>query len=137
MATGNEEIAIRKLMDNMMDAWNRGDAKAFGTYSRADTMFTNVYGNRHVGREEFDRRHEELFRGVFGGTTLTMSLETLRVLAPNVAVVDVDFRISGCRKLPPGVTVDPDGAIATCLLMVLVNEHGNWSIAAYHNVAAR
>jgi hypothetical protein len=29
----------------------------------------------------------------------------------------------------------PDGTVRTKLLMVLVREHGDWWISAYHNVA--
>ena len=34
-----DEIAIRQLMDDMTDAWNRGDARAFGARYRADGTF--------------------------------------------------------------------------------------------------
>jgi hypothetical protein len=35
---------------------------------KADATFTNVNGTFYVGREEFNRRHEEAFRKVYKGT---------------------------------------------------------------------
>jgi len=34
----------------------------------------------------------------------------------------------------PGIQVGADGALRTCLLMVLTKDAGKWWIAAYHNV---
>jgi uncharacterized protein (TIGR02246 family) len=128
------EVAIRQLLDHLVDAWNRGDAKAYGASYRSDGTFTNVNGTLHVGREEFDRRHDEVFRGVFKGTTLAMAIKVLRSIAANVAVVDIDVTILGCTLQPPGVQVGKDGSLHTCLLMVLIKESDAWTIAAYHNV---
>ena len=129
-----EEVAIRKLLDHLVDAWDRGDAKAYGAHYRGDGTFTNVNGALHIGREEFDRRHVEVFRGVFKGTTLAMVIKVLRFVAANVAVVDIDVAILGCALRPPGVQVGQDGTLHTCLMMVLIKEADVWTIAAYHNV---
>jgi len=47
-----------------------------------------------VGREEFNRRHEEIFRGYLRGTTLAMEPRLLRFLGPGVAVADIDLSLS-------------------------------------------
>jgi uncharacterized protein (TIGR02246 family) len=129
-----DEVAIQQLMIDLTHAWNRGDAKAYGARYRADGTFTNVNGTFHVGREEFDRRHEEVFRGVFKGTTLALTTIELRFIRPDVAIVDIDVGLAGCKAQPPGVQAGPDGVLHTCLLMVLIKEDGSWWIAAYHNV---
>jgi uncharacterized protein (TIGR02246 family) len=129
-----DEAAIAQLMSALTDAWNRGDAKAYGARYRADATFTNVNGSFYVGRDAFERRHEEIFRGIFKGTTLALTSKHLGFLRPDIAIVDVDAALSGCQVRPPGVRPGPDGALYTCLLMVLVKESGCWWIAAYHNV---
>ena len=129
-----EEAAIRKILDQMVGAWGRGDAKAYGSHYRSDGTFTNVNGTLHLGRDEFDRRHDDVFRGVFKDTTLAMAIKVLRFIQPNIALADIDVAVSGCALRPPGIEVSPDGSLHTCLLMVLVKEAGAWSIAAYHNV---
>jgi uncharacterized protein (TIGR02246 family) len=118
----------------MTDAWNRGDAGAYGARYCADGTFTNVSGTYHVGRDEFDRRHDEVFRGIFKGTTLSMTIKSLRIVAPDVAVADVDTDIVGCRAKWPGAVMDADGGLHSCLLMVLIKQSGEWWITAYHNV---
>ena len=131
---GVDEKEVQQFLGELTDAWNRGDASAFGAHYQADGTFTNVNGGFYVGRDEFNLRHEDVFRGVFKETTLSMTVRKLRFLRPDVAVVDIDVGILGCRARPPGVHVGPDGALRTCLLMVLTKDHGNWWIAAYHNV---
>jgi uncharacterized protein (TIGR02246 family) len=133
MAATNE-AAIARLLSELADAWNRGDAKAYGVHFQADGTFTNVNGTFHVGRDEFDRRHEDIFHGIFKGTTLALTPKKLRFIRPDVAVADIDVTLSGDRAQPPGISAGHDGALHTCLLLVLVKDDGVWSIAAYHNV---
>jgi len=130
----HDEAAIRQLIDDMAAAWNRGDAPAYGARYRADGTFTNVNGTFHDGREAFDRRHEEVLRGPFKGTTVSMTIRKLRFLGPDVAVADIDTAITGCRAKWPGAEPDADGVLHTGLLMVLARQAGDWWIAAYHNV---
>ncbi len=132
MAT-TDEAAIQQLMSELAEAWNRGDAQAYGARYLAEGTFTNVNGSFYVGREAFNRRHEEVFRGIFKGTALALTTRELRFIRPDVAVVDIDASLSGLQA-PPGVQAGPDGALHTCLLLVLVKERGSWWMTAYHNV---
>jgi len=129
-----EEGAIERLMGELVDAWNRGDAPAYGARYRLDGTFTNVNGGLYVGREEFVRRHEEIFGGYLEGTTLGLAIRQLRFIRSDVAVVDAETSLFGVKALPAGVLTGPDGAVHTCLLLVLVKEDGRWWISAYHNV---
>jgi uncharacterized protein (TIGR02246 family) len=103
-----DETEIHRLIGELTDAWRRGDATAFSARYRADGTFTNVNGGFYVGRDEFDRRHDEVFRGVFRGTTLSMTIRKLRFLRPDVAAVDVDLGVLGCHARPAGVHVGSD-----------------------------
>jgi uncharacterized protein (TIGR02246 family) len=60
--------AVEQLLGELVGAWNCGDAQAFGARYRADGTFTNVNGALYFGREEFDRRHAEIFQGYLRGT---------------------------------------------------------------------
>jgi uncharacterized protein (TIGR02246 family) len=129
-----DESEIQVLIDQLTDAWKAGDAKAYGVRFLPDGTFTNVNGEFYVGREEFDRRHAEVFAGVFRGTTLTLTVKKLRFVRPDVAIADIDTEVCGARLRPQGVAVGPDGVLRSRLLMVLLKENGAWCIAAYHNV---
>lgn len=130
----NDEDLIQLLLDELVDAWGRGDAKAYGARFLADATFTNVNGMFHENREEFDRRQEEIFRGALNGTTITLTPRKIRLIRPDVAIVDTDCGLFGYTVSPPGVRAGADGALRTCLLMVLLKKSGSWWIAAYHNV---
>lgn len=130
----SDEAMIQQLLDELSDAWNRGDAKAYGARVRADATFTNVNGMFHESRDEFDRRHEEIFRGVFKGTTLSLRPRKVRFIRPDIAIVDTECGVYGSTVRPPGVQAGTDGALRTCLMLVLVKESGSWWIDAYHNV---
>lgn len=134
MLTTTDETMIQQLLDQLVDAWNRGDNTAYGERFRADGTFTNVNGMFHEGREEFDRRHEEIFRGPLKGSTLTLTPRKVRFVRPDVAIVDIDCGLFGASVQPPGVQVGADGALRTCLMLVLAKEGRTWWIAAYHNV---
>jgi uncharacterized protein (TIGR02246 family) len=129
-----DETAIFELIEAMTAAWRRGSAEGYGARFQADATFTNVFGDFYVGRQDFDRRHEEVFGGIFKGTTLSMQVRKLRLLRGDVAVADIVTTLAGAKIRPPGVEVGLDGALHSALLMVLTKEQGHWEIAAYHNV---
>src|SRR5437899_4690398 len=93
--TESDEAAIEVLLGELVVAWNRGDAQAFGSLYRADRTFTNVNGALYAGRAEFDRRRAEIFEGYLRGTTVEMTARKVRFARPNVAAVDVDVRLTG------------------------------------------
>jgi uncharacterized protein (TIGR02246 family) len=133
MAT-DDEAMIQRLLDELVDAWNRGDAKAYGARYGDDATFTNVNGMFHLNREEFDQRHDEIFRGALRGSTITLTPRKIRFIHPEVAIVDLDCGVFAAKAQPPGVRPGADGSLRTSLMLVLVKENGSWWIAAYHNV---
>jgi len=129
-----DEAAIGRLLENLANAWRRGDAEAFGARYRDDGTFTNVFGTVHSGRDEFIRRHADVFHGFLKGTTIKMIPRTLRFVRPDVVVADVDMIYRGFQSLPVGVAAMADGLVHSALLMVLVKDGGDWWITAYHNI---
>jgi len=133
----SDEAAIRQLVSDLDKAWQRGDADAYGARFRADGTFTNVNGTYHSGRQEFVRRHADVFHGPFKGTRQTMAIKNLRMISTDVAVVDVDTTIIGCQDKLEGAPVGGDSALRSSLLIVLVKDGSTWWISAYHNVWRR
>jgi uncharacterized protein (TIGR02246 family) len=129
-----DDARIRQLLDTLTAAWNAADAKAFAARYRADGTFTNVNGTFFVGRDEFERRHAEIFQGVFKGTTLTLTPRNLSLIRPDVAIVDLQAGVNGVQRPPPGIQIGSDGGLLTSLQLVLVKESDGWWIASYHNV---
>lgn len=82
-----DEAAIRELIDAMAVAWQRGDAHAY------------------IGREDFDRRHEEVVAAIFKGTTLSMQIRKLSFLRQDVAIADIATTAADATLRPRAVAV--------------------------------
>ena len=116
--------AVDQLLEEIAEAWSAGDARAYGARYRPDGTFTNTDGTVDLGRDEVVRTAEEAFQGVLAGTKISLTVRKLRLLRPDVAVVDLDTRVSGM----------PGGEARISQMLVLVEEDGHWWITAQHNV---
>ena len=130
-----EEAQIRAIVQSESDAWNRGDAEAFGAHYAADGSFTNVIGQQLYGRPAFVAQHARIFSTIYKGSHNTLLIGKITFLRPDVAVVDIDGALIGANQLPPGLKAAEDGALHVKLQEVMTKEKGSWWIAAFHNVA--
>jgi uncharacterized protein (TIGR02246 family) len=126
--------AVDQLLGELAEAWNAGDARAYGARFSPDVTFTNSDGSVDIGRDEVVRRAGEAFQGVLAGTKLALAVRKLRLVRPDVAVVDLELRISGMPVPPPETGNGPAGEVRTSLLLVLLEEDDGWWITAHHNV---
>ena len=116
--------AIDQLVGEIAEAWNAGDARAYGARYCPDGTFTNTDGTLDLGRDEVVCTAEEAFQGVLAGTKISQTVRKLRLLRPDVAVVDLDTRVSGM----------PGGEVRISQMLVLLQEDDRWWITAQHNV---
>jgi uncharacterized protein (TIGR02246 family) len=79
------------------------------------------------------RTAEEAFQGVLAGTKLSLAVRKLRLIRPDVAVVDLDARVSGMPVPPPDDSNAPGGEVRISQMLVLVQEDDRWWITAQHN----
>src|ERR1700747_2204057 len=96
--------AVDQLLGELAEAWNAGDARAYGARFCPDVTFTNTDGTIDLGRDEVVRHAGEAFRGVLAGTKLSLTMRKLRLVRSDVAVADLDLRISGVPVPPPGAS---------------------------------
>ena len=131
-----EETAIRRILDNEVATWNKGDTDGYSRDFAADGTFTNIRGMFFTGHQEFRNRHDAIFKGEFRGTSLKQQIVSLRFIRPDVAIAETLTWVSGFSKAgpPPGTQVDADGRLRTRLLQVLKKDGGEWKIVVYHNV---
>ena len=116
--------AVDQLVGEIAEAWNAGDAPAYGARYCPDGTFTNTDGTLDLGRDEVVRTAEEAFQGVLAGTKFSTAVRKVRLVRPDVAVVDLDTRVSGM----------PGGEVRISQMLVLVEEDDRWWITAQHNV---
>ena len=131
----DDEAQIRAIVQSESDAWNRGDAQAFGAHYAEDGSFTNVIGQQLYGRQEFIDQHAHIFSTIYKGSQNSLVVGKIKFLRPDVAVVDIVGTLSGANRLPPGLKAQEDGALRVKLQEVMTKENGSWWIAAFHNVA--
>jgi uncharacterized protein (TIGR02246 family) len=134
--TKPDETAIRKILEEEVNTWNRGDADGYSRHFAAEGTFTNVQGRFFSGYKAFRDRHEEIFKGQFRGTVLQEEVVSLRFVRPDVAVVDALTWVSGFSKAgpPPVLQTDAKGRLRTRLLQLFVKDGDDWKITVYHNV---
>jgi len=121
--------AVDQLLGEIAEAWNAGDARAYGARYSPDGTFTNTNGTIDLGRDDLIRTAEEAFRRVLAGTKVSLAVRKLRLIRPDVAVADLDTRVSGMQVAGNG----PGGEVRISQMLVLVEEDGRWWITAQHN----
>jgi len=130
------EPAIRQALAQQAEAWNRHDAKAWVAAFASDAEFVNILGMLLQGRAEIERRHAELFGGIFAHSTVVVTTRKVRPLGADAAVAETDYELRGYERLPPGIrATDADGTLRTRLKYVWVRDADGWKIASAQNTA--
>src|SRR3954447_8635235 len=124
------ENAIRKILNEEVVTWNRGDADGYSRHFAENGTFTNVQGMFFRGHKAFRDRHDEIFRGQFRGTKLQLEVVSLRFVSPAVAAVDTltwvsNFPPSGT---PPALRLDEKGRLRTRLFQLMIKRGREWQV---------
>ncbi len=134
-----ERAAIGDLLNGLTEAWNRADADAWaGAYSN-DAVFINIIGLVSEGPDAIRAQHAGIWSSIYKGSELAQAIRAVRFLGPDVAIADIDIRLSGIRELPPGAASnaadDRDGrkSLRTIMRHVLQKSDGAWRITASQN----
>jgi uncharacterized protein (TIGR02246 family) len=111
-------------------AWNKGSAAEFADRALPDISFTNIFGMFSIGKTPFLTQHERIFSTIYKGTTNHLQIESIILVKPDVAIVDVLTVVSGVERPPPGVLFI-DGALHSRLQQLLVRKTDGWWIASF------
>jgi uncharacterized protein (TIGR02246 family) len=134
-----DEAAIRQIVVDLQDAWNRRDADTWAAAFDPDSDHLNLTGLLFEGRQMNRDRHAEIFAGMFKNSDLRHGVRRLRFLNPDIAVVDLDseMRISG--PLPPVFAKlteakgENEAVLRTRMRHVMVKRPYGWQIVASQN----
>lgn len=120
-----DEQAIRKLWEQVVAAYNRGDARTIAQLWAQDGDAMDVDGSLFRGRAEV----ENLFAEIFSSSRerrASSPVTSVRFLKPDVAIVDGSYEISG-RRSPAGESLPIVKGLFT---FVATKKEGQWVIVA-------
>lgn len=124
--TPGDRAAIEALVRQLEAAWKAMDGPAFAVPFAVDADFVNIRGEHFRGRLAIADGHALIFRTIYAGSTTEMTVETARLLRPDVALVHVHSVLDA-----------PQGPLAgrhkARFSMVLTRDPGGWEIGAFHN----
>jgi uncharacterized protein (TIGR02246 family) len=121
-----DEAAIRQIVQQVQDAWNAHDGKAFAAPFATDADYVVVNGMYAKGRETIERGHTAIFTTIYKDSRNVSTFKSVRFLRPDVAVAHVEwnleFKMNGETRKGHAMNT-----------MILTKESGKWSIAAFQN----
>jgi uncharacterized protein (TIGR02246 family) len=121
-----DEAALRQIVQQIEDAWNAHDGKAFAAPFATDADYVVVNGMKLKGREAIEKGHTGIFTTIYKDSHNVATIQGVRFLRPDVAVVHVEWNL----EFRMGGKTEKGHAINT---MVMTKEGGKWSIAAFQN----
>jgi uncharacterized protein (TIGR02246 family) len=129
---GNDAEAVRAVVVQQADAWNRHDAGAYSTLFTPDCDVVNVAGWWWKSRAEMQAKLTRAFSTVFAHSTLTFTDVRVKPFTRDIAFAHARWTMTGAH-MPPGMPL-PDAGIQT---LVLIRRHGAWRIAEFQNTIGR
>ena len=130
---GKDEEAIRNVILQMTEGFNKHDAKAATQMYTSNADFVNVRGDRYSGAEEIQQKLAAIFLTRAKQATLRTLNVTVRFVKPELAIAHVTNELSGLvdsagLKLPPHQELS---------IRVFIKENDNWRVTAFHNTMIR
>jgi uncharacterized protein (TIGR02246 family) len=130
------EPAIREALARQADAWNKHDAHTWVAPFSNDAEFVNILGMSLQGRAEIEKRHAEIFSGIFSHSHVEVKTRRVRQLGPAAALAETEYELRDYDRLPPGIRpTDADGTLRTRLKYVWALDHDEWKVVAAQNTA--
>ncbi|MFG1797463.1 SgcJ/EcaC family oxidoreductase [Nocardia sp. NPDC049149] len=122
--TARQEIAA--VFAQLVEAWDRGDADAYGAVFTEDATYTAWFGALYQGRADIVESHRALFGSFLKGTKMADDVVDIRFYGPDTAVLNSRGDIyKGKPK--------PGEKLTKVQTYTLVRQDGRWLIAAFQN----
>jgi uncharacterized protein (TIGR02246 family) len=120
----DSEKQVLAVLNDVVEAWNAGDATAYGRLFTEDAIYVTFFGLTMPGRKAIEEGHRALFDGPLKGSKLAGGGKPgVRFVRPDVAVV-----LSG-----GGRSVNGESGPASTVTYVLVKDDADWLITSFQN----
>lgn len=125
--------AIRQVVSETTAAFNAHDPKVFARYYTPDAWLVTVRGESMNGTSEIENGLASVFKSRAGSAKLETLDVSIRFIRPDVALAHVLNELSGLKS-PSGELLPAHRELS---IRVLVKEHGEWRVTAFHNTIVR
>ena len=125
----SDRAAVEAIVATLETAWNAGDGSGFAAPFSHNADFVTIRAEHLRGREAIAGGHAAIFRTIYAGSKNHYTVESVRLLRPDVALVHVHAVLDA----PSGPLA---GRHSARFSLVLTREAGGWQIASLHNTLA-
>ncbi len=122
----NDEAGIGAGVQQMQDGWNSKNGTRFAHPFATDADYVVINGTLIKGHDDIAKGHQQIFQTIFKDSTLTLSVQRIRFLRQDIAVVHV----AGHIKIRRGPETQENNVIMT---LVMSKEKNGWLIEAFQN----
>ena len=122
----SDERALHQLVYQLEAAWNAGDGSGFAEAFAEEADFIHILGGYYSGRAAIEAGHRMIFGTIYKGSTVRYSVEKIRFIRPDVALVSarqyLQFYEDGAAR-----------ELQARPLLVLEKKDGLWEIVTLQN----
>jgi uncharacterized protein (TIGR02246 family) len=124
------EEAIRRVVEEHAEAWDRHDMTAYAALFTEDADLVNIRGGWWQGHAQIQEHMSALHKTVFRESRIVPSEVAVRFLHETIAIVHVHWELTGVldldgQKLPQ--------ALNTLTTWTVMQSGNTWLIAAFQN----
>jgi uncharacterized protein (TIGR02246 family) len=125
----SDRTALESVVKALEAAWNAGDGARFGAPFAADADFVTIRAEHLRGRDAIAAGHAGIFQTIYAGSVNAFTLDSARLIRPDVALVHV----RAVLDVPAGPLAGRHNATYS---MILTRTAAGWGIASFHNTLA-
>lgn len=129
------DAAFLASVARLASAWDAGDGAAWGAEFWPDGSLINILGVVFPNEPAVAAVTSRILAGPFKGSTFAPTVERIRFLGADAAVVDTDIAVTNYAFLPPGSVATQPGLLLTRLTLVFERRLGIWKIEAAQNTS--
>lgn len=121
-----DEQALREMVTKLENAWNTADSVAWTAQFADDADFIHILGGHFTGQETIERGHRAIFDTVYKGSTNKFTVQKIRQVGPDVALIFLYAELKVTTPgMPPVLNARPT--------MVAQRTGNGWKIVTFQN----
>ncbi len=121
-----DETAIRANVGQMQKGWNAKSGAEFAKPFAENADYVVINGLHLKGRQANATTHQQIFDTIYKDSNISLEIEQIRFLRPDVAVVHVH-----------GILTLKTEVHHVRITLVMTKSDGRWEIAAFQNTAVQ